>query len=93
MDFPPISEEKKIELIKRAILSQEGWRAIALSVGNSPDAKTRCIEALKKIAGDREVPVAIDASSNPCNNVKFADLLIQQLEYNLALVEATKEEK
>jgi hypothetical protein len=96
--LPPISEDAKLRLIKRAISSDEGWQTLAKSVisaieNGTPDAKEKCVELLRKIAGDRKVSVAIDNSEEPYNQVNFADLLVQQLEYNLALVSVTKEEK
>ena len=76
MDFEPISEEKKIELLKRAISSEDGWRALAESVKNSsqPNAKDLCADKLRQLAGDKEM----------------ADMLVQKLEENIALVELTK---
>lgn len=97
-DFGPteITDEKRIELIKRAISSEAGWQALAQSVRyhsteNYEEIKTRCIEFLHKIAGDREVDVP--TVNGQTVKVKFADMLVQQLEYNIALVEATKKDK
>jgi hypothetical protein len=99
MDFPPITEEKRIELVKAIISSKDGRKTLALSVKNAtkdvnPDAKNQCIEILRKIAGDKEIdiPVGIEKGVKATESmgeavetvkVSFADLLIQQLEENL----------
>jgi len=77
MSFPHIPEEKKIELIKRAINSLDGWKALAQSIKDRPDSKNQCIELLRKIGGDSE----IDLDEN--TKVSFTELLIEQLEIHL----------
>jgi hypothetical protein len=97
-DFEPteITDEKRIELIKRAISSDAGWQALAKSVryhstANYEDVKAVCVSLLRQIAGDREVDVP--TANGATVKVKFADMLVQQLEYNIALVEATKKDE
>ncbi len=93
--LPPVelSDKQGIEIIKRAIATDTGWRALAEAIidSSNPKAKESCIEILKQIAGDRTVPVTIDASADPHNRVKFSDLLIEQLEYYIALADTIKE--
>lgn len=91
--FPPITAETKLELIKRAISSEAGWRALAQAIVGStnPNAKQETIAFLKHIANEKEVELPT-IEGGPVK-VKFADLLVQQLEYNIALAEATKEDK
>lgn len=89
-----ITDEKRIELIKRAISSEAGWQALAQAVryhssGNYESVKENCIRLLREIAGDREIDMP--TVDGPCVKVKFADVLVHQLEYNIALAESTRE--
>lgn len=91
---PPLTEEVKIRLIKSAIRTEAGWQALAESIISSTnqDAKSSAIQLLKEIAGDKTIPVVIDNSANPCNIARFADVLVQQLEYHLALASTSDKE-
>lgn len=44
-----LSEEHKIELLKKAIKTDQGWKSLAESLKSYPHAKQECIELLKKI--------------------------------------------
>lgn len=96
-DFPPISEETKIEVVKDVISSKDGWVALALSVQGKPDAKEQCIKILQKIAGDKEVDVHLESleeddvlkktSLSENVKIKLINLYLQQLEDNLNKLE------
>lgn len=86
----PMTEEVKIQLVKQAISTTEGWKALAQSLISAADpvaSKAYCIELLRKIAGNKEIDLPTNEGIVKGN---FADLLIQQLEYNIALVETLK---
>lgn len=45
-----ISDDVKLQLIKKAISTQAGWKSLAQSVRNNPLAKEECIRLLQIIA-------------------------------------------
>lgn len=83
-----ISEDKKIELIKRAISSTEGWRNLALSLQGKPEAaREECIRLLKIIGANKIIDVpAIDEKTGDTEviQINFSDKLIEQLDENIA---------
>ena len=84
-----LTEELKINLIKRSISTPEGWRNLAMSVAESvnPNAKQECIDFLKKIGGNKTVPTPTHLG---WVDLDFSDLLVSQLEQNILLYNATK---
>jgi hypothetical protein len=60
-----ITEENQINLIKTAIKTEAGWKALAASVKNSsnPDAKLNCIKLLNIIGNNKTITIN-DISTN-----------------------------
>jgi len=89
-----LSEDQKIQLIKQAISSVEGWKNLALSLNGDPSNKEKCIELLRKIGGDKMValPVIIESTGEPDEvSITFSDVLIMELEKNIDLLNKRKE--
>lgn len=80
------SDEEKIQLIRRAISSVEGWRNLAESLqGNPESAKEECIRLLRIIGGDKMIDVPATVTDENGNSVEetvkinFSDKLVDQL--------------
>ena len=78
-----LSKDKKLELIKWAISSEQGWKSLAESIKgfSDPDAaKAKCLEYFATLAGDRVINIPIDDGTV---EVKYYDLLVQQLDQHI----------
>lgn len=78
-----ITDEMRIELIKRAIQTTEGWKNLALAVAGHEDRIEKCKELLRKIGGDIEYDAPVIGEDFSEIKVKFADMLVASLENNL----------
>lgn len=82
----PATEEMRTRLIKHAISTEEGWKALALAIlgSKSPNAHEQCVEKLRQIAGDASVLSISDHGA--AVEVKVGDLLHRKLNETIALV-------
>jgi hypothetical protein len=53
-----LSEEIKIDLIKKAIQTEAGWKLLANSI-KTEEAKTQCMELLRKIGSGKNFKLMI----------------------------------
>lgn len=93
-----LSNEKKLELIKWAISSEQGWKSLAGSIKgfSDPDtAKAKCLEHFATLAVDKTIKLSIkicDCKSD-CYcfddeiEIKYYDFLVQQLEQHINSLE------
>jgi len=95
-----IDDESKINMIRRALSSVEGWQNLAAAIGNDENKKEETIRIFKLIAKDTNITVSKPMSEDSCEFnykdqpylegsivVPFIDLLVQQLD---RYIETTK---
>lgn len=90
-----MDDDKKIEIIKKAIASKQGWLNLAASLDGKPqEAKDECIRLLRIIGGDKiiEMPVNyLDDDYTPTTlSINFSDKLVSQLEEYIELFKSSK---
>jgi hypothetical protein len=81
-----LSEESRLEILKRAISTEEGWKALAYSIHSAPDskrAKESAIALLRTMAGNKQVMMKSQGTDVP---VSMAELLINELEKHLGIL-------
>ena len=98
-----MTTEEKIELIRKAIRTEEGWKALANAVNNAPDrkkAEEKTVKFLQKIGGDRTITLKIPSKAASCSSrfglneedevdVGIGDLLVNELKKHMAILMAT----
>lgn len=84
------SDEKRFNLIKRAISSDLGWQALAKTILASSNSNTKIgvLDILKQIAGDTQI---VTSTPDGEVNTNFYDSLVNQLEYYIGLVKVIGE--
>jgi len=78
-----LSKDKKLELIKWAISSEQGWKSLAESIKgfSDPDAaKAKCLEYFATLANNKIINMSIE---DQLVEVKYYDLLVQQLDQHI----------
>lgn len=80
-----MSDDLKLQLIKKAISTQAGWKKLAQSVRNNPLAKDECIRLLQIIGHNRLVALPVDDGSN--FEANLSELLVSQLEKHIQELE------
>ena len=73
-----ISEDIAIDIVRKAIKTEEGWQRLAKSLNNSIVSKNQCIEILKKIGANKAVNVFDDGGYSTA--VDLSEMLIAKLD-------------
>ncbi len=86
---PIVTQEVKVELVKKAIGSEQGWVNLAQSIKSAADpkeARTNCESILRDIAADKRVdlPVLLKLPSDAMMiTIEMGDYLVGQLDETL----------
>lgn len=76
-----LSEEVKINLVKKAIMTHEGWMTLARTIGNDPVKRETVIKWLTYIGDNRGVNFTMMTHTQGVNNL--SQLLVDQLDHYL----------
>lgn len=71
-----LSEEQKIELIRKCISTEQGWKNLVLSLNGNANSKKECIRLLRKIGDETLFTDSLDI-----NRGTISDMLEARLEH------------